>query len=108
MGKRGKTHKGSQTDRVTVASTDTQTTKASLVDCSTQTDPTDAVNGAAAVANAAKVEPSAPSVASAALIKSMAFSHADLSADTSLSLDMIRLRNTIRRYSNEVAFPVRT
>ena len=99
MGKRGKTHKGSQTDRVKLASTDTQT-KASLVDCSTQTDPTDAVIGASAGANPANVEPSAPAVATAALIQSCAFSHADLAADSDLSLDMIRLRNAIRRFYN--------
>ena len=55
MGKRGKTTRGSQTDRVKVAI---------LVDGSTQTDPTDAVvaPGADAVAIAAN-EPSAPSAA---------------------------------------------
>ena len=66
------------TDRVKVASTVTQTDKAVLVDCSTQTDPTEAVKvvapGAAAAANAANVVASAQS---AALITSKASTLAD-------------------------------
>ena len=55
------------TDRVKIASTDTQTDKAVLVDCSTQTDPTEAVTvvapGAATAAKAANVNATAQSAA---------------------------------------------